>query len=63
MALELTRYGFWRDRVKNWKLTKLPENHKMMPTCKHIDISTVLQSNMNSELDKGRTWLSKKKFH
>ena len=34
----------------------------MMPTCKHIDISTVLQSNMNGELDKGHTWLSKKTF-
>ena len=31
-----------------------------MPTCKHFDISTVLQSNMNSELDKVHTWLSKK---
>ena len=46
--------------MKNGKLTKLLENHKIMPTCKHFDISTVLQSNMNSELDKVHTWLSKK---
>ena len=31
-------------------MKKLLINHKMMPTDKHIDITTVLQSNMNSNL-------------
>ena len=31
---------------------KLLINHKMMPTDKHIDNTTVLQSNMNSNLTK-----------
>ena len=43
--LALTRYGFWRERVKKSLI-----NHKMMPTGKHIDITPVLRSNMNSNL-------------
>lgn len=33
-------------------MKKLLINHKMMPSDKHIDITTVLQSNMNSNLTK-----------